>query len=83
MTEEEREISHMHGTKHSGGGGTEILTIPFSTFPKTTCRPSSQDVFTVVMKNCDPLVSLPALAMLNQPGPSCFSLKFSSLNLLP
>ena len=59
------------------------LTIPSSTLPKTTCRPSSQDVLTVVMKNCEPLVSFPALAMLNQPGPSCFSLKFSSLNLFP
>lgn len=25
------------------------------TFPKTTCLPSSHGVFTVVMKNCDPL----------------------------
>ena len=60
-----------------------FLTIPDVTTPKTTCRPSNQLVFTVVMKNCEPLVSLPALAILSHPGPSCFSLKFSSLNLFP
>ena len=40
-------------------------------------------VITVVMKNCDPLVSLPALAILNMPFLVCFNLKFSSSNLLP
>ena len=45
------------------------LTIPSRTFPKTTCLPSNQLVFTVVIKNCEPLVSLPALAILSQPGP--------------
>merc|ERR1719247_41405 len=56
---------------------------PSMTLPNTTCRPSSQDVFTVQMKNCDPLVFGPAFAMLKVPGPSCFSLKFSSANLAP
>lgn len=46
-----------------------FLTMPSSTLPKTTCLPSSHGVFTVVMKNWEPLVSLPALAMLTQPGP--------------
>lgn len=45
------------------------LTIPFNTFPNTTCFPSNQDVFLVVKKNCEPLVSLPALAMDNHPAP--------------
>lgn len=48
-------------------GGT--LTMPSRIFPKTTCLPSSQGVLTVVMKNWEPLVSLPALAMLSQPSP--------------
>ena len=36
-------------------------SMPLVTLPKTTWRPSSQDVFTVQMKNWDPLVSGPAL----------------------
>ena len=39
------------------------------TLPKTTCLPSNQEVFLVVMKNWDPLVSLPELAMDSQPAP--------------
>ena len=50
-----------------------------SNIPKTTCAPSNQEVTTVVMKNCDPLVFLPALAMERRPGLLCFSLKFSSV----
>ena len=38
---------------------------------------------TVVMKNCDPLVFGPALAMDRYIGPSCFNLKFSSANFSP
>jgi len=49
-----------------------------SNSPKTTCLPSSQGVFTVVTKNWDPLVFLPALAMDRRPGSSCNRLKFSS-----
>merc|ERR1712084_20641 len=32
------------------------------------------------MKNCEPLVLGPALAMLKTPGPVCLRLKFSSSN---
>ena len=59
-----------------------------------TCLPSSQEVLMVQMKNWDPLVSRPALAMAGgqlgllrgpdslqrTPGPVCLSLKFSSAN---
>lgn len=37
--------------------------------PKTTCFPSNQDVFAVHIKNCDPLVLVPALAIDKIPGP--------------
>jgi hypothetical protein len=37
----------------------------------------------VVMKNCEPLVSFPALAMERRPFLECFNLKFSSGNLAP
>merc|ERR1719422_621769 len=56
---------------------------PSRTSPNTTCFPSRCGVFFTVMKNCEPLVSLPALAMLNNPGLTCLSLKFSSLNFSP
>ena len=46
--------------------------------PKTVCLPFSHDVMTVVMKNWEPLVLGPALAMLSKPATSCFSEKFSS-----
>ena len=46
------------------------------------CR-VTDEVMTVVMKNWEPLVSLPALAMDSIPFLECLSLKFSSLNLLP
>ncbi|CAL6285260.1 unnamed protein product [Bathycoccus prasinos] len=58
-------------------------SIPSVTLPKTTCRPSNQEVTTVQMKNCDPFVFGPALAMDNVPGPVCFNLKFSSANFSP
>lgn len=41
------------------------------------------EVMAVVMKNCEPLVSLPALAMERRPFLVCLSLKFSSGNLSP
>lgn len=44
---------------------------PFNTCPKTTCLPSKCGVGTVVMKNCEPLVFGPALAMLSRPTLSC------------
>lgn len=60
-----------------------IFTMPLMTFPKTTWRPSNQGVCFTVMKNWDPLVSLPALAMDSHPAPKCFSLKFSSSKRSP
>ncbi len=57
-------------------------SLPSETLPKTTCRPSSQEVSTVVMKNWLPLVLGPALAIDRQKG-SCLSLKFSSANFSP
>ena len=45
--------------------------------------PSSQEVTTVVMKNWEPLVPGPALAMDSRKGFVCFSLKFSSANFIP
>ena len=44
---------------------------------------SYQSVLMVQMKNWEPLVFGPALAMDRVPGPVCFSLKFSSSNLCP
>ena len=58
-------------------------SMPSTTDPKTTCLPSSHAVLEVQMKNCDPLVPGPALAMDNTPGPVCFSAKFSSSNVFP
>lgn len=59
------------------------MFIPSITLPKTTCFPSSQGVGAVVMKNWDPLVLGPALAIERAPGPPCFNLKFSSANFAP
>src|SRR5215469_16844491 len=56
---------------------------PSMTSPKTTCLPSSQPVLTVVMKNCEPLVLGPALAMDSRPGLVCLCVKFSSANFSP
>ena len=56
---------------------------PSTTSPKTTCLPSSHEVTTVVMKNWDPLVLGPALAIDRRKGLLCLSWKFSSANLLP
>lgn len=41
------------------------------------------EVITVVIKNWEPLVSLPALAMERIPFLECLSLKFSSLKRSP
>ena len=59
------------------------VSYPSVTIPKTTCFPSSHDVLAVQMKNWDPLVLGPALAIDKIPGPVCLSWKFSSSNLLP
>ena len=50
-----------------------MISIPSTTEPNTTCLPSSHSVFTVQMKNCDPLVLGPALAIERIPGPVCLS----------
>lgn len=42
-----------------------------------------QAVLAVQMKNCDPLVLGPALAMDRIPGPVCLNWKFSSANFSP
>lgn len=56
---------------------------PSTTWPKTTCLPSSHEVATVHKKNWDPFVWGPAFAMDNTPGPVCFLMKFSSANFVP
>ena len=38
-----------------------ITSIPFTTFPNTTCFPSKCGVGTNVIKNCDPFVSFPVI----------------------
>lgn len=38
------------------------------TFPNTTCLPSNHGVFARVMKNCEPFVLGPLLAILNKPA---------------
>lgn len=44
-------------------------SIPLSTLPKTTCLPSNQLVAFTVIKNWEPFVSLPALAIESHPAP--------------
>ena len=46
-------------------------------------RPTDQSVLARVMKNWDPLVLAPELAMDSVPGPVCISSKFSSGNVRP
>jgi hypothetical protein len=46
------------------------MSIPLLTLPKTECFPSNHGVGTVVMKNCDPFVFGPALALLKTPARS-------------
>ena len=59
------------------------MSYPSTTLPKTTCFPSSHGHGTVVMKNWDPLVFFPALAIDKSPGYVCLYLKFSSANFSP
>ena len=56
---------------------------PSMTFPNTVCFPSSQLHGINVMKNYDPLVFGPALAIDKSPLARCFILKFSSANFMP
>ena len=46
----------------------KITSMPLTTWPKTTCFPSSQGAAAVVMKNCDPFVCAPLFAIDNKPG---------------
>lgn len=62
---------------------TTTTTYPSTTSPKTTCFPSNHGQGTVVMKNWEPLVLGPALAMDSWPGLVCLSWKFSSGNFWP
>ena len=71
--EEEEEEEEEGGKKGDSSGAREQRDIP-------TERSGQR---TVQMKNWEPLVSLPALAIDSTPGPVCLSLKFSSLNLFP
>jgi hypothetical protein len=67
-----------------GRGGQRHGASPSPADTKTAAAaPPTHDVTTVVMKNCEPLVSRPALAIDSRPGFECLSLKFSSSNLLP
>ena len=47
-------------------------SMPFTTLPKAEWTPSSQGASLSVMKNWQPFVLGPALAMETMPGPSCF-----------
>src|SRR5262249_16596023 len=54
-------------------------SIPDTTVPKTVCLPSSQEASsTVTMKNCEPLVFGPALAIASAPRTTLWSLNSSS-----
>ena len=55
------------------------MSKPSRTSPKTTWCPLSHGVDLNVMKNCDPLVFGPELAIESKNGLSWVSLKFSSL----
>ncbi|KAH9517535.1 hypothetical protein DERF_008205 [Dermatophagoides farinae] len=59
-------------------------SMPLVTRPNTVCLPSSQGVAMTVMKNWDPFVLGPALAMDNVNGLSCFKCgTISSSNSAP
>merc|ERR1719323_1691437 len=50
-------------------------SMPSTTWPNTTCLPSSHWVLAVQRKNWDPLVLGPALAIDRTPGPVCLRVK--------
>lgn len=54
--------------------------LPQLTLPQS---PTHQSVLAVQMKNWEPFVLGPALAMDRMPGPVCFRMKFSSGNFSP
>lgn len=53
------------------------------TLPNTVCLPSNQSHLLQVMKNWQPFVFGPELAIDKSPGPLCEAMKFSSANLVP
>ena len=58
-------------------------SMPSTTFPNTTCLPSSHDVLTVHMKNWDPFVSFPALAIDRIPVAQCVAAGWVTSKHLP
>lgn len=56
---------------------------PSMTRPNTQCLPSRNSAGAVVMKNWQPFVPGPELAIERSPGPVCLTLKFSSSNCVP
>lgn len=61
---------------------TCTTSIPFTTLPKTVCLLSNHGVATVVIKNWEPLVFGPALAMETVKGLSCLKLQETEENIL-
>ncbi len=57
-------------------------SIPSFTLPNTACLPSSQGVAARVMKNWDPPVLGPALAMDRTPSPECLSSGWNSSGIV-
>lgn len=79
-------------TSSSGRFSAPVLTkpifcttrMPLLTLPKMVCLPSNHGVGASVMKNCEPFVLGPELAMLRIPAPVCLrSLRISSSNFSP
>lgn len=65
------------------GGKIRNEINPFHVFAVFLLGQAYQVVLAVQMKNCDPLVLGPALAMDSVPAPVCFKVKFSSANFSP
>ena len=55
---------------------TWTTSIPFTTLPNTVCLLSNHGVATVVIKNWEPLVFGPALAIESVNGLSCLKLQY-------
>jgi hypothetical protein len=60
-----------------------VVLLIFDVFRARILVERSYEVMTVVMKNWEPLVSFPALAIDKRPFLECFSLKFSSAKRSP
>ena len=63
-------LAHIHTNRGIITAELFYDKVPMTTLPKTVCLPSNQEVSVWVMKNWDPLVPGPALAMDRIPGPS-------------